>query len=80
MASCFEDPTEWFEYKHWEGFKDHTGGIFLAALTGWEGNRFYEHAGYWGHWGLAKKYSDDTPGENWKKRLSKLMKRYKAER
>ncbi len=38
-----------------------------------------EHAGFWGHWGLAKKYSDDTPGQNWK-RISKLMKKYKAER
>ena len=39
-----------------------------------------EHwGGFWGHWKLAKKYHDDTPGQDWK-RISKLMKRYKAER
>ncbi len=38
-----------------------------------------EHAGFWGHWGLAKKYHDDTPGQDWK-RISKLIKKYKAEK
>ncbi len=41
--------------------------------------KLLEYAGFWGHWGLAKKYHDDTPGQDWK-RISKLMKRYKAER
>jgi len=39
-----------------------------------------EHwGGFWGHWILAKKYHDDTPGQDWK-RISKLIKKYKAER
>lgn len=42
--------------------------------------KLLEHwGGFWGHWKLAKKYNDDTPGQDWKN-IRKLMKKYKAER
>ena len=41
--------------------------------------KLMEYAGFWGHWKLAKKYSNDTPGQDWKN-IRKLMKKYKAER